>query len=465
MPEQMPHELSMMTPIGQVTLATEPITDYLMGLQQLSHTLPHIDKADADAKEWIGGEIMETKVQEVSEKEFPVTMECFWRYIRQEYQICDVVNYGHGNSSISPIYHDFNLKGTVYKVPLKLIAHLKHKATKSRIALQFLPYDGLNIDLRIMFDHKCNIGKNLWQNFMDFFYDNCLLKGEKFYSNYKFINEAEENGWDDVVISDTHRKLLQRNVVDFLNNMDVFKGHGLKLSRGVLITGPPGTGKTLTCNVLMNDVNVTTMVVTRETLEDVGDIGECYKLAQKLAPTLLIFEDLDTLGGVSRYDGDHPLLGEFLNALSGVETNAGVVTLATTNHADKLDWALTDRPGRFDARMELGYPDEKLRGRIFEKYLKVIPHNGLLDMKSIVGRTQGLSGAYLEEIVRNAFVIALEDAGYNAKKTNVKQKHLDAATKSMLEHRNKAKKDMAKRDLVIDDDNDVEAFANDASFG
>jgi hypothetical protein len=76
-----------------------------------------------------------------------------------------------------------------------------------------------------------------------------------------------------------------------------------------------------------------------------------------------------------------------------------------------------------------------------------------------------LSGAYLEEIVRNAFVIALEDAGYNAKKTNVKQKHLDAATKSMLEHRNKAKKDMAKRDLIIDDDNDVEAFANDASFG
>ena len=208
------------------------------------------------------------------DKEFPVTMECFWRYIRQEYQICDVVNYGHGNSSVSPIYHDFNLKGTVYKVPLKLIAHLKHKATKALIALQFLPYDGLNIDLRIMFDHKCNIGKNLWQNFMDFFYDNCLLKGEKFYSNYKFITDAEQNTWDDVVISNQHRQLLQRNVVDFLNNMDVFKGHGLKLSRGVLITGPPGTGKTLTCNVLMNDVEVTTIVVTRETLEDVGDIGE-----------------------------------------------------------------------------------------------------------------------------------------------------------------------------------------------
>ena len=39
--------------------------------------------------------------------------------------------------------------------------------------------------------------------------------------------------------------------------------------------------------------------------------------------------------------GDHPLLGEFLNALSGIESNVGVVTLATTNHADKLDWGFS----------------------------------------------------------------------------------------------------------------------------
>ena len=461
----MPPTLVMNTPMGDVSLDTEPMTDFLMGLETLRNTLPHIDKADADAKAWINGELIETKVQEVSEKEFAVTMECFWRYIRENYEVCDVVNYGHGNSSVSPIYHDFNLKGTVYKIPLKLIAHLKHKTSDAAVAIQFLPYDGLNLDLRIMFDHKCKVGKNLWQNFMAYFYDNCLLKGEKFYSNYKFITESPENGWDDVVISKEHRQTLQRNVVDFLNNMDVFKGHSLKLSRGVLITGPPGTGKTLTCNVLMNDVDVTTMVVTRESIEDVGDIGDAYKLAQKLAPTLLIFEDLDTLGGVSRYDGDHPLLGEFLNALSGVESNSGVVTLATTNHADKLDWALTDRPGRFDARMELGYPDEKLRGRIFEKYLKSLTVKGIVDMKSIVRDTKGLSGAYIEEIVRNAFVMALEDSQYDAKKAKVSQKHLESATKLMLAHRDRAKKDMAKRDLIFEDDEDVVALSHDASFG
>ena len=128
------------------------------------------------------------------------------------------------------------------------------------------------------------------------------------------------------------------------------------------------------------------------------------------------------------------------------------MTRATTNHAGKLDWALGDRPGRFDARMELGYPDGKIRGRIFEKYLKAIPHNGLLEMQSIVKTTKGLSGAYLEEIVRNAFVLALEESDYKIKKAKVRQEHLELATADMVVHREQAKKDLAKRDLQLDSD-------------
>ena len=206
MDEEMPSELSATTPIGDVSIQTGELTDYLMGLQRLSMTLPHIDKAEADAKAFIDAEIMETKVQEVMEREFPVTMECLWRYIRENYEICDVLNYGHGNSEVSPIYHDFELRGTIYKVPLKMTAHLKHKKEGNLVAVQFMPYDGLNVDLRIMFDHKCSVGKALWQNFKEYFYQHSLLKGEKFYADYKFINEAAQNQWEDIVISQNHRK-------------------------------------------------------------------------------------------------------------------------------------------------------------------------------------------------------------------------------------------------------------------
>jgi len=73
MDEEMPSELSAVTPMGDISIQTGELTDYLMGLQRLSMTLPHIDKADADAKSFIDAEIMETKVQEVMEKELIYT--------------------------------------------------------------------------------------------------------------------------------------------------------------------------------------------------------------------------------------------------------------------------------------------------------------------------------------------------------------------------------------------------------
>ena len=83
-------------------------------------------------------------------------------------------------------------------------------------------------------------------------------------------------------------------------------------------------------------------------------------------------------------------------------------------------------------------------------------------MQSIVKNTKGLSGAYLEEIVRNAFVLALEESDYNSKKAKVRQEHLEMATADMVAHRDKAKKDLAKRDLQLDSE---DAYDSDHSFG
>ena len=71
------------------------------------------------------------------------------------------------------------------------------------------------------------------------------------------------------------------------------------------------------------------------------------KIARKVSPTIMVVEDIDTLGGIDRTKGgDHPILGEFLNCLAGVESNGGVVTIATTNYPEYLDKALVDRPGK-----------------------------------------------------------------------------------------------------------------------
>ena len=105
------------------------------------------------------------------------------------------------------------------------------------------------------------------------------------------------------------RQKLTRNAVKFLENVSLFQQKSLRASRGVLVTGPPGTGKTLCCEVLIKHTDSTVIYVTRDCLEHTGDISGVYKLARKLAPTLVIFEDIDTLGGVTREVGGPSTIG------------------------------------------------------------------------------------------------------------------------------------------------------------
>jgi transitional endoplasmic reticulum ATPase len=136
------------------------------------------------------------------------------------------------------------------------------------------------------------------------------------------------------------------------------------------------------------------------------------------------------LGGIDREEVDHPLLGEFLNCLAGVEENHGVITLATTNYPQNLDWALTDRPGRFDVRLDFGYPNEKVREKILLKYLEPLQTKDV-KVKEIAKKTEGFSGAYLREIVQQAFISAFEEHDYDADKVVVTHSNLLDSLKEM----------------------------------
>ena len=97
----------------------------------------------------------------------------------------------------------------------------------------------------------------------------------------------------------------------------------------------------------MNQVESTIIYITSEDIQERGQIAELYEIARKVSPTIMVVEDIDTLGGIDRTKGgDHPILGEFLNCLAGVESNSGVVTIATTNYPEYLDKALSGQAGK-----------------------------------------------------------------------------------------------------------------------
>ena len=233
------------------------------------------------------------------------------------------------------------------------------------------------------------------------------MKGQIINNKWEYLKPLDTD-ISEVVLSDTARSKIKRNVLSFLNNSDLFASKGLSKSRGILLYGSPGTGKTMTCEAIINQVDCTVICVSNDTVENLREIKNIYALAEKLAPTLMVIEDIDTLGGLDRRDGaSHPLLGELLASLNGLGPSGNVVTVATTNYPQYLDRALADRPGRVDIRIEFTIPDVALRTAILKKYLDKFRIGKSMLRNSLRHRT--VYRRLLREVVTTAYLITLEN--------------------------------------------------------
>ena len=123
----------------------------------------------------------------------------------------------------------------------------------------------------------------------------------------------------------------------------------------------------------------------------------------------MIIEDIDTAGTVSRRFTDHPILGEYLQAMDGMEPNNGMVIIATTNHTENIDPAISDRPGRFDRIIDVPLPNFAQRIGIISNILGKMPTEEISEsaISKIASSSSGLSGAWIREIVQTAMIEAI----------------------------------------------------------
>jgi len=159
-----------------------------------------------------------------------------------------------------------------------------------------------------------------------------------------------------------------------------------------------------------------------------GKIAGVFHLARRLAPTLLIVEDLDSIGGTQRGEigAMGSMLSEFLNALDGITENMGVVTVASTNHPELMDWALICRPGRFDVRIDYHYPDKNKIQSMFEVKLLNKAISEKINVKQLASMAAPkFTGSHVEEVINHAAYIAASES--NMANLDISQKHLTEA--------------------------------------
>ena len=98
------------------------------------------------------------------------------------------------------------------------------------------------------------------------------------------------------------------------------------------------------------------------------DIRSVFSLARAYSPALLIFEDIDSM--ISKNNRSY-----FFNEMDGLESNDGLMFIATTNHLDELDPGLKNRPSRFDRKYLFPNPSEKERETYSEQWRQKIKHS------------------------------------------------------------------------------------------
>jgi len=240
-----------------------------------------------------------------------------------------------------------------------------------------------------------------------------------------------ELGGDDVVLPDGVLDTIERHVVSVADQSARLLASGQHLKRGLLLHGPPGTGKTHTVRYLMGRLPGTTVIVL--TGMAMRFIGNAAVLARRLQPSLVVLEDVDLIAqDRSTTPMGNPLLFALLDAMDGIGNDADVTFVLTTNRAQELEHALTDRPGRVDLAVEVPKPDADGRERLFRLYGQGVELTA--ELSQAVAETEGVTASFIKELLRRAALISI--AGDPGGTTVVVDDHaLTTALREMNESR------------------------------
>jgi len=229
--------------------------------------------------------------------------------------------------------------------------------------------------------------------------------------------EAPNVTWNDVGGLDDIKQELVEAVEWPLKHKKDFKRLGVSPPSGVLLYGPPGTGKTLLAKAVAKESEANFIAVKGPELlskwvgESEKAIREIFKKARQAAPTIIFFDELDSIAPRRGRGGDdnkvtERVVNQLLTEMDGMQEIADIVIIGATNRPDILDTAML-RPGRFDRILLVGAPDKKGRESIFKVHTKGMKIAKDVNFKKMIDKTDGYVGADIESVCREAAMLAL----------------------------------------------------------
>jgi len=205
---------------------------------------------------------------------------------------------------------------------------------------------------------------------------------------------------EDLILPNSIMQLLDRNIFGFARSRRGLKELHQSLQKGILLYGPPGTGKTHTIRYLATNLpDHTTILISAD---QVAELDRYMLLARLLQPSMVVIEDVDLIGRhreSMRGPKEESLLNRLLNEMDGLNQDAEILFVLTTNQPEAIEDALAARPGRVDQAIEVPLPDAECRGRLLRLYGARMNISDDV-VEQAVTQTEGVSAAFVKELVR-----------------------------------------------------------------
>ncbi len=258
------------------------------------------------------------------------------------------------------------------------------------------------------------------------------------------IIQKPKTTWDDIGGLENVKEELKEAIEWPLKYGKAFDKLKIQPPKGILLYGPPGCGKTLLAKAVAHEANANFILVNGPELiskwvgESERAIREVFKKARQSAPTVLFFDEIDSIAGSRGTEVGTKVTERMVNQLlvemDGINELNQVIVLAATNRLDLIDKALL-RPGRFDKVIEVPLPDKESRKKIFQAILRDKPLAKDVDLDRLVEQTDGFTGADIAAVCREAGMEVVREAVRKKKDPNkvkeISMRHFEAALKKI----------------------------------
>ncbi len=229
-------------------------------------------------------------------------------------------------------------------------------------------------------------------------------------------NDKDRVLFSDVAGADEEKEELQE-IVEFLKNPAKYGKLGAKIPHGVLLVGPPGTGKTLLAKAVAGEAGVPFFSISGSDFVEMyvgvgaSRVRDLFETARRAPASIIFIDEIDAVGrhrgaGLGGgHDEREQTLNQLLVEMDGFGSHDGIIVIAATNRPDILDPALL-RPGRFDRRITVNYPDIRGREEILRVHARNKPMEPDVDYRKIAQTTVGFTGADLANLLNEAALLA-----------------------------------------------------------